>query len=187
MNTTLDHLIDQNCQALEDLHRLLAATSEEQYRAPSDPCHHSSIGQQVRHVLEHGEAVLNAATGPVDYHTRSRDPRTERSLSTARERLVTLIRRLDELEGSATDTPLACWHVAESPDGILEDTLHSSLGRELAFLQSHTVHHMALIGIMASLQGISVPTGFGIAPSTRRYWATQEQGRDRLLDATRVQ
>lgn len=45
------------------------------------------------------------------------------------------------------------------------------------FLQSHTIHHMALIGIMARLQGVTVPTGFGVAPSTRCYWAEQKRGR----------
>lgn len=45
----------------------------------------------------------------------------------------------------------------------------SSLGRELVFLHSHSVHHFALIVIIVIIlkqRGITVEQNFGIAQST---------------------
>ena len=45
-------------------------------------------------------------------------------------------------------------------------TTVTSPDRELAFVVSHTVHHNAIIGIMAKLLGAEPPAEFGYAPST---------------------
>ena len=38
--------------------------------------------------------------------------------------------------------------------------------REVVFVLSHTVHHNALIGVMAKTLGVPLPPYFGYAPST---------------------
>ncbi len=53
----------------------------------------------------------------------------------------------------------------------------TSLGRELAFVMSHTIHHNALIGVIAKLLGIDVPERFGYAPSTLAYLETRRCAR----------
>lgn len=174
----LDDLVEQNCRALADLSSLIDRLSDSDFVAPSDPCHGSSIGQQVRHIIEHGEAVIAARDGEADYHHRSRDPGTEQSRANASLRLQRLMGALNELvEPAANDAPVQVRYSLADESGGEEVSLMSSVGRELMFLQSHTIHHMALIGIMARLQGSTVPTGFGVAPSTRRYWAEQAEAR----------
>ena len=44
--------------------------------------------------------------------------------------------------------------------------VETSLGRELAFVLSHTIHHQAIIGAMASTLDVGVPERFGYAPAT---------------------
>jgi hypothetical protein len=44
----------------------------------------------------------------------------------------------------------------------------STLGRELAFVLSHTIHHQALIALLLAIRGLHVPDRFGYAPSTPR-------------------
>jgi len=44
----------------------------------------------------------------------------------------------------------------------------STLARELAFVLNHTIHHQAMIGLLASMHGHTVPDGFGFAASTPR-------------------
>jgi hypothetical protein len=46
--------------------------------------------------------------------------------------------------------------------------VRTTLGRELIFVVSHTIHHQALIGLLLSAAGCGVPQGFGLAPSTPR-------------------
>jgi uncharacterized damage-inducible protein DinB len=45
-------------------------------------------------------------------------------------------------------------------------SLGSTLGRELAFVLSHTVHHNAMIRGMITSLGRPLPGAFGYAPST---------------------
>jgi hypothetical protein len=47
---------------------------------------------------------------------------------------------------------------------------YSSIGRELQFLLSHTIHHYALIALALRLQGYEPSAEFGVAPSTLQYW-----------------
>ena len=42
----------------------------------------------------------------------------------------------------------------------------SSIGRELAFVASHTVHHFALLAAHCQQHGIPTPADFGKAPAT---------------------
>ena len=45
-------------------------------------------------------------------------------------------------------------------------TLTSMVGRELLFVLSHTIHHIAMIGVMARAMAATVPQWFGYASST---------------------
>jgi hypothetical protein len=45
----------------------------------------------------------------------------------------------------------------------------SSVGREIMYSVAHAVHHYALIGIMGGIMGLTMPPGFGVAPSTLKH------------------
>jgi len=49
----------------------------------------------------------------------------------------------------------------------------TTLGRELAFVAQHTIHHCATLAVLLEKIGIVTPSRFGYAPSTpdRRGWA----------------
>ena len=47
----------------------------------------------------------------------------------------------------------------------------STVGREIMYSVAHAVHHYALIGIMGGLMGLTMPSGFGVAPSTMKHQA----------------
>src|SRR5262249_17850022 len=51
------------------------------------------------------------------------------------------------------------------PEGPAFET-ESTLGRELAFVVSHTIHHGAIIASTVRMLGGEVPRHFGVAPST---------------------
>jgi hypothetical protein len=41
----------------------------------------------------------------------------------------------------------------------------------MMYAVAHAVHHYALIGVIGGLMGLSMPAGFGIAPSTLKHRA----------------
>ena len=47
--------------------------------------------------------------------------------------------------------------------------ISSSFIRELIFTSSHTVHHYALISVLAKLQGAKIQSGVGVAPATASF------------------
>ncbi len=154
-------LANRHClhQALGLLDRL----GDAQYASPRGAW--SPVGAQLRHVIEHYQCFLEGLPeGRVDYDARRRDSALERSRHHARAAVieldqalaglvVPLERSLEVQMRCSADDPVASWS-------------RSSVGRELQFLVSHSVHHFALIKLLIVGDGIELPEEFGLAPST---------------------
>lgn len=150
---------------LRQLADLLYATSNDQYTMKPVGVVNSSIGGHVRHCLDHVDALLAGnCVGHMSYDDRQRGTDVETSRSAALQAIERQERELQEILHLSVDQPirLKVLMAATSPSILVE----SSLGRELAFVMSHTVHHNALIGVIAKVLDISVPDRFGCAPST---------------------
>ena len=166
-NDAVTALQGDNDAHLDQLARFLDDVPPQAYRAANGA--DAAIGAHVRHVLEHYEILLRDAETTVDYDRRARDPEVEQCpriaaarVHAARERLRDMTRRLGE-----RTLPVAC---SCASDGTERPTVvNSSLARELLFLQSHTVHHLAIIAVFARQRGLTVPADFGVAPATRRH------------------
>lgn len=166
--------LDALIYALEDLldqeRVLLGVLSREQYVAPAKGRFSSSVGMHIRHNLDHFAAFFDGLTSrEIDYESRERNVDVEQVPAVAIGLIEQFIGRLNELRG-ASDAAL---NIREESDANPEGTaqLPSSIGRELQFLLGHTVHHHALIVLLLDGQGVELPAGFGIAPSTQRYHA----------------
>jgi uncharacterized damage-inducible protein DinB len=131
----------------------------------------SSVGAQYRHVLDHYRCFLDGlAGGLVDYDARGRDPVMETSTTAAAEES----RRLGEELARTTDRPLAAplaVRLAVAAEGDRPAPQPSSVGRELLFLLSHTVHHFAILRLLLEAEGIACDPELGVAPSTRAHRA----------------
>ncbi len=151
------HLLRQGAALLRDLDPAL-------YAGPG------GVGPQFRHCLDFYLCFLrDLPEGRIDYDARQRQPRLETEPAAALEcleeiqsRLAGVVEmdahhRLEVKTDTAPDEPPASWWS------------HSSLGRELRFLVSHTVHHYALISAGLRRHGVEPGTEFGMAPSTLAY------------------
>jgi hypothetical protein len=126
----------------------------------------SPVGAQFRHVIEHYQCLLGgAANGRVDYDARRRDPAIERSRAFAREVTREIRDRLGELATLPLSHPIAV-QIRSSDADEEPEWSESTLGRELQFLVSHTVHHFALIKLLVQPDGVALPSELGTAPST---------------------
>jgi len=155
---------------LDQLMRFLERINTGDYRAANGA--DAAIGTHVRHVLEHYETLLRKADLPINYDRRTRDLAVEQCPQTGIASLQAVRAQLHDLADMASEQTLtvAC---SCATDGSERPTVvTSTLGRELMFLQSHTVHHLALIAVLARQRGMSVPTDFGVAPATLQYRAS---------------
>ena len=154
--------------ALEDLASVVAGLSRRAYRARVFPNASGSIGEHVRHCLDHVAALVSAdPSACLSYDHRERGTGVEIDPVQAL-RCIQLLRITVAVGRWSTrlDEPI-CVISTVAHGGVLLSGM-STLGRELAFVLNHTIHHQAMIGLLATLLAGDVPDGFGFAPSTPR-------------------
>lgn len=150
----------------------LASLADETYRAPSAILMGSTIGQHVRHSLDHFAAAVRAMQGEaIDYDHRERDTPVETSRAAALAAIDALRAPLRTIDAPAAAAAVRV-RVMLSGDGA-ETDLGSTLAREIAFAAHHATHHHAMMAAIAKEHGVTPPAGFGKAPSTLNF----ERGR----------
>lgn len=161
--TILRTLIDR----LDELGDALLATPGDVYRARIEPAVSGSIGEHVRHALDHIAAILsNDGVAPLTYDYRERGTAVETDPNAALRQIFRLKCGLERLRQKPMNEPIAV-RTQISPTGA-EIVTWSTVGRELAFVMSHTIHHQALIAVLLAWHGVGVAPRFGLAPSTPR-------------------
>jgi hypothetical protein len=131
----------------------------------------SSIGAHVRHNLDHLAAVLfDPGCRSLDYDTRERGTAVETDPAAALRAIAGLRTRLGAIREECLDRPIELTFLPAAQGPAVR--LTSSLGRELAYVISHTIHHNALIAAMVRTQGGTPPPRLGYAPSTLRHLGT---------------
>ena len=165
----MKYLIQANLHYLKQAELLLEPLSDLSFCQPAESFYRSSIGSHLRHCLDHYDSFNQGlASGEVDYDKRMRLPELEsetaRALAKTRE-VSAALRSID-----LKTHPLQL--LVKMDCGMGETNWQpSSLGRELQFLISHTIHHFAMIGGICNEVGVALPPDFGIAPSTLRHRA----------------
>jgi len=153
---------------LKQLREAVEGLTDEQYVQSPVGVFDASVGGHARHTIDHARLLLeHAEGGTVNYDQRDRDSDVERSRAAAIESLDRIDQQLKQIGG---ETAYSAVQVASTVSGDGDCvTGRSSFIRELVFVQSHTVHHNALIGAMIRTLGRPVPEQFGYAPSTLAF------------------
>ncbi len=159
-------LLTANAELLRQMLQLVPELSDENYRSLPATCMEGSIGQHLRHVIDHYQCFVDGLQRELlDYSARGRNVQLECDPEFARETTSRLADTLEALDISGSSTLMV---LHEPVNGNSEPAV-SSVARELEFLLSHTIHHYALIAIALRLLGISVPENFGLAFSTVNF------------------
>jgi uncharacterized damage-inducible protein DinB len=126
-----------------------------------------SVGEHVRHCLDHVAALTSAMAGEdLSYDCRLRGTTLETDPQTAINEIERQFVRLDRLAEGLLDRSLTLSALLDPEGATL--TVRTTVLREIAFVIQHTIHHCALIAVLLEWQGWLVPHGFGVAPSTLR-------------------
>lgn len=160
LRRSLTEILRQGISLLNQIDDFHYASAEDNSR--------SGVGGHFRHCLEFVECFFaGIESGIVDYDRRARNYRleTERSYAVAEfERMITTIGVFSYPQGKN--------QLLVKPEDAADEDLwcESSIERELEFLRSHTIHHFSLVAFKLRALGIDVPSEFGVAPSTLRFW-----------------
>jgi len=174
-NWALGQIVDENGHAIGQLVQLLDQMPGTLYRQCFGARNQHVIGKHVRHIIDHYNALLTATSGVgglLDYENRKRDLSLETDMRAARDCLEETVEALrSRFEGLCADE-LNMRHNSAGK----HQTVKTSVERELVFLASHTIHHTAIIGMLAEQAGVKVSSDFGVHPSTLRYLEGQAAG-----------
>ena len=165
---SVHNLLQTNIESLKQAELLLIRITDTQYRAVSHPFT-ANIGKHLRHITDHYRLLLEGLPDTlVEYDKRERLETEENERSAMILRLRSLCNELSRLaETCSTDVQLSISLAVNEQDE--SPRVNSTLSRELVFLQSHSVHHYAIISAILKLQNIKFDSDFGIAPSTLKY------------------
>ena len=166
-----NHCITANESSLAVLRSLLKHIPEEIYSKPS-PLSDSTLGEQVRHILDHYLMLLKGlGHKQICYDNRNRDQLLECSTSAAISVLDGICSQLQTLkESEDISLTLSCATSAQCDQSVITET---TLTRELLFIHSHTIHHQAIMSVLLKLEGLEVPEDLGVAPATLQFRSRQ--------------
>lgn len=162
-----DTNIIANIELLESLSLTIGSLTNAQYVYQYNEST-SSIGKHIRHIIDHYTCFFkNLAYAYVNYDDRPRVNTVETKPNRACKELSSVILQLSKFNAHQANHVHIYISATADKDPVPAE---SSVQRELLFLQSHTIHHMAVIQLVLQSLGISVGSDFALAPSTISYY-----------------
>ena len=168
-------VIQQNLFFLNQGRDLLQRVDDRIYvTAPENRPRAAGIGPHLRHCLDFYLCFLrDLESGRIDYDRRDRDSPVEIDRSSALETIGRIGRRIQLIETDDIERPIEVLHDRAPLEEDASCWHPSTVGRELRFLISHTVHHYALIALILRMQGVEPGDEFGVAPATLANWKSE--------------
>ena len=164
-------LIQSVVEVLRQGETLLAEIADEAFTRKVAIAFNASIGGHYRHCLDHFRALLAAAdAGDLNYDHRERGTLIENDRFAALNATRELRAGYEKFQALLLTRPLnVTCKTSYASSG--SQASPSTVGREVMYAVAHAVHHYALIGVMAGTMELSLPAGFGVAPSTLKHQA----------------
>lgn len=129
-----------------------------------------AVGPQLRHCLDHFSCLLRGLeNGLVDYDARDRNERVEQDAARCAATLDRIIDALGEIRADDLSRKLIVRQIP-APDRDAAP-VESTLERELLFLSGHTIHHLAIVALVAAQAGVPLPENVSVAFSTAAHRA----------------
>ena len=150
---------------LDQLQALIDTLDDFDYARPAPGRSSGGVGGHVRHCLDHVMALLTSThTGVCAYDRRARGTNVESCRRAALRAISTLTSAWSDVDPDLLDRAVSVETQIDQSGAMI--TTRSSVGREVAFVISHTIHHQAIVGQMLLARGIILGPRFGLAPAT---------------------
>jgi hypothetical protein len=152
-------------ELLDEMRSMIERIDDESYAAAARGHSGGGIGGHVRHCLDHvGALITGTRTGLCAYDRRARGTAVETCRLAAVNSILDLEADLLRLDSHVFEIPLDVETQVDQAGTFVVTT--SSVGRELMFVISHTIHHNALIAHLLDERAIDMGPRFGLAPGT---------------------
>ena len=150
---------------LKDMRAVIDGLDDVEYAMPAPGRSAGGIGGHVRHCLDHVGALLAAAdTGLCAYDRRARNTDIETNRAAAMRSADDLAAAIARLDARLLEHDVLVETQIDHSGASI--TTRSSVGRELIFVISHTIHHNAIVAQMLRARGVRIGPRFGLAPAT---------------------
>ncbi len=195
LSLALDNILTVLGQSLQELSTLLSGINDQHYSHKdglngnngtkdkdhdASPIIDGSIGEHVRHGLDHITALLDVAsviqknlaegseniTSCISYDRRQRKTLLETDRGLCLLKIKDLIERINKLSTSELliKKPIKIEHITDDKGSY--SYFASNIEREFMFVFHHLLHHKAVIAIKLRLLDCHQDREFGIAPAT---------------------
>ncbi|XOV80456.1 MAG: hypothetical protein ACFHVJ_05765 [Aestuariibacter sp.] len=165
-------MITSQLAILDQGRNYLTNINDTHYCEVKSPLFSSSAGTHFRHVLDHYLALMHRPQGIINYNIRHRFSKAESSTQAALVVIDDIAHWLLQLNGQDLQENVQV--ISEiAVDEVQNAETTSTLARELVFVSSHAVHHYSIIKVISTLQNVSLPADFGIAPATASFQRSQ--------------
>lgn len=144
--------------------RLLESISDEEYSDCSIPPYYSSIGNNMRHVLDVFDCIFKGyENNCIDFSCRDRNEQAQMYTEHGIQYFNSIINKLKLLKKSDFNVLIT----VTDDLGLGKVSTQYTLGSALAQAHSHAIHHYASIGFIINQLGIELPDNdFGYNPTT---------------------
>jgi hypothetical protein len=150
---------------LGDIRRLVERLDDVAYASPAPGRSSGGVGGHVRHTIDHVTALLDALdTGVCAYDRRRRGTDVERCRTVALVAIEAAVRGVRGLTDDRLDEAVLV--EAQLDEAGATTILRSTVGREVAFVSHHAVHHNAFVKELLRARGVEIDARFGLAPAT---------------------
>lgn len=154
---------------LQQTSQYLSSVTQSQYSQVLSPAFMSSAGAHIRHILDHYYSVINGLPKRmIDYDKRSRGGIIERCPKAALQSIKEIRTFLMALTAEQLQQKIKLSTEISIKDKqvLIVDT---TLAREIIFVGSHAVHHLATVKHIAQSQKITIDSALGVAPATATF------------------
>lgn len=172
---TTPAVVRQNLFFLQQGRELVESLADDLYATPAeDRPRAAGVGPHLRHCLDFYSSFLrDLGDGRIDYDRRERQSAVEIDRHSAITTIEQIESGMRKIRPEQVDQPLLVLHDPDPEEGRSSRWHPTTVGRELRFLVSHTVHHYALIAMILRQNDHEPGAEFGVAPATLLHWQTE--------------
>lgn len=150
---------------LEQLQTLLGSLTSSEYNEKLEILNGNTIGKHYRHIIELFQSLFGGIDKKlINYDHRPRSVDLETNIAFCMDQISMIKDQISALKDRDFTLSLSS-EISE------ELKIKTSYNRELLYNLEHTIHHMAIIGIVVrqSLKHLQLDSNFGVAFSTIKY------------------